>query len=208
MAAETRIFFPLLERQKNYPCKEDGSHYGYAYYKDHIAADCQQRCVYCDVLEEEVGGPEAMQLDHFRPESLPEFQHLVNDPLNIHYGCGRCNRWKSNNWPALGTPHTHNGTEGFVDPFAVDRLKYFSIERDGRIKPTAPPAPYMIRLLHLDREFLRKLRYKRILMAQVEKRVADLEAELQADAQAGRLSAPEKMLTVINLWKQVRTALK
>lgn len=207
MTVELRIFFPTLKRQPKYSCKDDGSYYGYARYKEEIASDCQRRCVYCDVHEDEVGGTEAMQLDHFRPYSLSGFAHLENDPNNLHYGCGRCNRWKSDKWPALGTSGTHDGTDGFIDPFAEDRLKYFKVHTDGRIEPVNPPARYMIKLLHLEREFLRKVRQRRLLMAEVDRRVAALEAELEADASAGRKSDPNRVLEVLRLWKKVRATL-
>src|SRR5688572_13506451 len=106
-----RLFFPKLTRQGTYAVKADGKFYAYSHYRIEIAHDCQNRCVYCDATAAEVGGAEAMQLDHFRPESYPEFVHLVNDPRNIHYACGRCNLWKSDLWPARGSETTHNGSE-------------------------------------------------------------------------------------------------
>ena len=193
----TRVFFPMLVRQGGYPRKADGSHYVYERYRSHVADDCQRRCVYCDAKEDEVGGPEAMQLDHFRPDSFPEFQHLVNDPLNLHYACARCNLWKSNNWPARGTAHTHNGADGFVDPFEEDRLNYFSVAPDGQIEPIRPPANYIVGLLHLKREFLRKVREKRLLMVEWRALRARLKAELKADDEAGRQTDPRKVLDFI-----------
>jgi hypothetical protein len=199
----TRVFFPVLARQGGYPRKADGSYYGYAHYRTHIAADCQSRCVYCDAKEDEVGGAEAMQLDHFRPEAFPEFEHLINDPLNLHYACARCNLWKSNYWPARGTPHTHDGTDGFVDPFVEDRLKYFSIRPDGQIEPLRPPASYIVGLLHLKREFLRKVREKRLLMVEWRALRIRLKAELQADLDAGRQTDQRKMLGFIETCEQI-----
>ena len=198
-----RIFFPLLVRHGGYPRKNDGSHYGYAHYRALIAADCQQRCVYCDAKEDEVGGAETMQIDHFRPESFPEFEHLINDPLNLHYACARCNLWKSNNWPARGTPHTHDGTDGFVDPFVEDRLNYFAVKPDGQIEPIRSPASYIVGLLHLKREFLRKVREKRMLMVELRALRTKLKAELQADLEAGRQTDPERMLVIIETWERI-----
>jgi hypothetical protein len=199
-----RVFFPILERKGGYPQKEDGGYYDYAYYRVHVAADCQQRCVYCDATDTEV---EAMQLDHFRPESFAEFEALVNDPLNLHYACSRCNRWKWHHWPARGTPHTHDGKNGFVDPFEEDRLKYFEVNPDGQLEPLRPPASYMIGLLHLRREFLRKLREKRLLLVELRLRRATLKAELQADLDAGRLSDPRIMLEFIERWERFEALL-
>jgi len=169
-----RIFFPRLKRQDSYPVKSDGTFYVYAHYREHIAIDCQHRCVYCDAHADEVGGAEAMQLDHFRPESFDEFLLLINDPRNLHYACGRCNLWKSDWWPARGTDATHNGRDGFIDPFAEDRLEYFEVALNGEIRALQPPAGYIVRLLRLDREFLRKLRYLRLLRSLWRKKVADL----------------------------------
>ncbi len=192
-----RSFFPILTRRPTYPRKPDGTHYDYTFYRQHIAEDCQRRCVYCDATEDDVGGPEAMQVDHFRPGSFNEFSHLFNDPLNLHYGCGRCNLWKSNKWPARGTPHTHDGTDGFLDPFVDDRLAYFSVDATGRIYPLQPPAHYIVRLLHLEREFLRRLREKRLLLAEAKRRWTTLKSELQADIDAGRQTDPTKVLELL-----------
>ena len=172
------MFFPRLQRQADYPRTPEGEFYGYARYREHVATDCQHRCVYCDALAEDVGGAEAMQLDHFRPESLEEYALLVNDPRNLHYSCSRCNLLKSNHWPARGTDATHNGRDGFIDPFAEDRLAYFGIGANGEIRQLQPPASYMIRLLRLDREFLRKLREKRQLQATAKVMVGALRARI------------------------------
>jgi hypothetical protein len=200
-----RTFFPILVRQGGYPRKEDGSYYGYPRYRDHIAADCLHRCVYCDATDEEV---DAMQIDHFRPESFPEFEALINVPQNLHYACSRCNRWKWDHWPARGTPHTHNGTDGFVDPFEVDRSAYFAIGPDGQIEALQQPAAYIIGLLHLKREFLRKLREKRTLLVELGARRAALKAELQADVDAGRRSDPKIILEFIERWERIDALLK
>jgi hypothetical protein len=190
MSAESeRIFFPLLKRQDSYPIKPDGSFYIYTYYREHIAQDCAHRCVYCDALADEVGGAEAMQLDHFRPESFDEFGHLINNPRNLHYACGRCNLLKSNHWPARGIDAPHNGKDGFIDPFDDDRLAYFEISLNGEIRAIKSPATYVIRLLRLDREFLRKLRELRILKSRWRKKVTDI----RRMAEAGKLPHPKEL---------------
>src|SRR6266478_6822060 len=97
-------FFPLLKRRDPYEKKDTGEYYHYTHYRVVIAEDCQGRCVYCDVHEDEIGGRECMELDHFRPYSITEFNHLEHNPLNLHHSCRRCNLLKSNHWPATGTP--------------------------------------------------------------------------------------------------------
>lgn len=189
MSLSDSLFFPELTRSDSYPVKTNGEFYVYSRYRSEVAEDCQHRCVYCDAKVSEVGGPEAMQLDHFRPESFSEYADLVNDPHNIHYSCGRCNIWKSNWWPAQGRVETHNGVEGFIDPFADDRRAYFKITHDGRIQSLQPPAAYMVRLLRLDRKFLRKLRELRMLRHQLRERVV----EIRRNAEAGELPHPEEL---------------
>lgn len=179
-----RLFFPKLCRCGDYPKKNDGSYYGYAYYREHIRTDCQQRCVYCDSHECDVGGAEAMQLDHFRPESI--FDALVNDPLNLHYGCARCNLLKSNHWPAGKADYCHDCQVGFIDPFAEDRAEYFEVSEDGTLTARRPPAQYIIGLLHLQRAHLRKLRLRRILFAEFRATVARIRAEAEANVKAGK----------------------
>jgi len=187
------LFFPVLTRRNSYSVKGNGEFYVYSHYRTEVAEDCQHRCVYCDAMADEVGGAESMQLDHFRPESLSEYEHLINDPANIHYACGRCNLWKSNWWPALGSNDTHNGSDGFIDPFVEDRRTYFEIASDGSIKPLRPPAVYMIRLLRLDRQFLRKLRELRMLKFVWRQRVA----EMRRKAEAGQVPDPAQLAVTL-----------
>jgi hypothetical protein len=160
-------FYPKLVRRAKYLTKNNGKFYVYARYRDEIGEDCLRRCVYCDAHEEDVGGDSVMELDHFRPISFTEFKHLTNDPQNLHYSCRSCNNLKREYWPARGTAKTYVGTDGFVDPFLVNRLDYFSCQSNGQIKAKTPPAAYMIGLLGLDRPFMRRLRQKRILMSQI-----------------------------------------
>jgi len=156
-------FFPVLKRRAAYATKQDGSYYYYTHYRGEIAEDCQGRCVYCDAHEDEVGGRECMELDHFRPFSLAEFAHLGHDPFNLHHACGRCNRLKSNHWPAAGTPHTWVEDFGFIDPFVHKPSEFFEVKEDGELRALKPPAGYLIRLLALNRPYLKVLRRRRIL---------------------------------------------
>jgi len=204
----SRIFFPRLFRCGNYPVKGDGGNFGYAYYRELIAVECQRRCVYCDAFEDEVGGAEAMQIDHFRPESFPEFEHLRDVPTNLHYACGRCNLLKWSHWPARGTAATHNGQDGFIDPFVEDRLEYFRIRSNGQIEGLRPPSQYIIRLLHLRREFLRKLRERRLLWRELEERVAAIKQRLESDQEARQLSDPAELLELISAFSDVARALR
>ena len=117
MANET-LFFPTLSRRCEYSKTRSGGYYAdYDRYRQEIREDCLGRCVYCDTHENETGGSESMELDHFRPQIYSEFAQLSNDPHNLLWACRGCNRLKWHHWPALGTEGTVNGEEGFIDPF-------------------------------------------------------------------------------------------
>lgn len=164
------LFFPKLARRLEYKEKASGGYLSYRSYKQEIRQDCKLRCYYCDAHEREVGGAEHMQLDHFRPKSLPQFEHLENDPINLVYACAACNRLKWNDWPA-GDEHTitEEGL-GYIDRFDDDNgnvHEYVTISDDGRLEPRNHPAPYVIAHLALNREARRMLREIRLTRAAI-----------------------------------------
>lgn len=162
--ANESLFFPRLSRRKQYTKTRNGRYYAdYTMYKQEIREDCLGRCVYCDSHENETGGAESMELDHFRPQKYAEFAHLTNDPHNLLLACRGCNRLKGPHWPALGTEGTVNGDEGFIDPFAENRLNYFQVFRGGKIDSIKPPGNYIIKLLALNRFSRKRLRELRII---------------------------------------------
>ena len=120
------------------------------------------RCVYCDCHENELNGPGSMNLDHFRPKKYPQFRHLVNDPYNLVWACGTCNRGKWDHWPALGTDGTVVGNEGFIDPFVENRRDYFDVSENGKLVALKAPAKYMIALLALNRQHAKMKRKMRL----------------------------------------------
>ena len=177
-------FFRRLTRRIAYSQRSKSDYHPYAYYRAHyhheIAEDCANRCVYCDEHEGEIGGREAMQIDHFRPHSRPEFGHLKDVPSNFHHSCARCNNWKRAKWPSTDPNNSHDGSAGFIDPFADDRKLYFQILSDGEVRGLNPVGNYLIRLFALNRPYLRLLRLRRILRAQLETYRREREPEWEA----------------------------
>src|SRR5215212_6748366 len=114
MRAMSDLFFPNLLRRIQYTAKKNGQFYEYRYYKQEVREDCLGRCIYCDSHENEVGGVECMELDHFRPKKYDEYKHLVNDPRNLVWTCRGCNRLKTSVWPALGLDGLIRNHEGFI----------------------------------------------------------------------------------------------
>ena len=154
------LFFPALQRRKQYRLTRTGEYYAdYGEYKQEIREDCLGRCVYCDCHENELGGPESMNLDHFRPRK--HFEHLANNPYNLVWACTGCNRFKLDHWPALESNDTVSGEEGFIDPFTEERIDYFEIHQDGELIPLKPPAAYVISLLMLNRPIPKRQRRSR-----------------------------------------------
>ena len=172
IAPITSEFFPSLKRREKYTTKSNGECYAYRYFRENyqheIAEDCVCRCVYCDSHEQEMGGREQMQIDHFRPYTRAGFEHLENLPENFHHACGRCNSLKSDKWPSTHPTEPHDGSVGFVDPFADDRRRYFKVAEDGELIPLQPPAEYLIRVLALNRRHLKLLRLLRIYRSLLE----------------------------------------
>jgi len=158
--------YPLLKRRKRYRTKNNGEYYGYANYKDEIAEDSQDRCVYCDARGSELGGREMMQLDHFRPQKT--FPDLINNPFNLVLSCSRCNLLKRHDWtvPQNNDVLTYVDGVGYIDPFETDRLQFFVVESNGRLSSKQPPAQYIIDKLALNRRFLQLNRIKRNLLFQ------------------------------------------
>jgi|ERR1035438_9747093 hypothetical protein len=166
------LFFPSLKRRRSYSTKGNGRFYSYRYFREsfqyEIAEDCACRCVYCDVHENEVGGREQMEIDHFRPYTRKGFEHLEDNPDNFHHACGRCNLLKSDKWPSAHPTEPHDGIVGFIDPFADNRRLYFRVAADGELTAQRPPAQYLIRVLALNRRYLKLLRLRRIYRARLQ----------------------------------------
>lgn len=173
-------FFCQLSRRNKYSMRGDGSMYSYRYYRENfqheIAEDCNMRCVYCDCHESVMGGRDAMQIDHFRPYSIPRFEALENNPNNFHHACGRCNLLKNHHWPSTQQDFSHDGSVGFIDPFLELRAEFFCVKDDGTLEPIKPPAHYLIKLLALNRPHLKLLRRRRLQIAGFKNLLSDFQA--------------------------------
>lgn len=187
------MFYPHLTRQDKYDLKDENdenSFYGYSHYREIIEKDCLSRCVYCDVLLTE-HAYEGMHLDHFRPQK--HFSSLSSNPRNLVLTCPKCNRLKSCHWPGekIITKPSHNGINGFIDPFVEDISAYVEVSNNGELIPIKGPAPYFISLLKLNRDSRIQVRRRRILLTQKEKIVEamlSLSDELIESLMAGNIT--------------------
>jgi hypothetical protein len=208
----SQLFFGPLRRRPRYAVKADGDYYSYAYYRKlfqhEIAEDCCERCVYCDSHESDMGGREAMQLDHFRPYTRVGFEHLENDPSNFHHACGRCNLLKSDWWESTVADSPHDGQKGFIDPFTDLRRDYFDVANDGELIPKQGPAEYLIGLLELNRLHLKRLRELRILRSRLEFRICQQQPLLEAALQADETMKDEAIRTALELLRLARLCIR
>lgn len=176
------MHFPQISRRPNYKKTRLGT--DYANYREHleeISEDCKNRCVYCDISMEEMGG-EGMHLDHFQPKRY--FPELATSPANLVLACPRCNALKSDWWPAA-TGECNGGAHGFIDPFDPRKYSCFWIDDLGFIRVKNAPYGYMIDLMTLNRPSRLAVRRHRILRERVAQLLQKLTAESQAIIQGG-----------------------
>ena len=85
----------LIEKDKaNQP--KSGS---YPDWKEQIAKECFNQCIYCSINEAQFGGIDHYHIEHYKPKSIERFKDLEDDICNLFYSCPICNRFKSNDWP-------------------------------------------------------------------------------------------------------------
>jgi hypothetical protein len=196
-------FFPNITRTETYETKDDGSYYSYSYYRMQVSTDCQQRCVYCDAMINEIGH-EGFNLDHFRPQEI--FPELSDSPENLVIACSKCNRWKSSHWPIdKNSKESHDGFVGFVEPFKHNRQEYFNVENCGTITAVKGPSEYIVKLLHLNRPSRILIRRNRLLSC----RIDDLLklADFTIDEATALLKKGQPRAEVIEMLERARSAI-
>lgn len=136
-----------------------GAHPGrlghYTKYRSLVREDFSACCAYCLLHETVAAGPEAFELDHFRPQSHPAFRHLADDFFNLYYACHVCNRAKGPAWP---TEELSTAGYRFVDLCAEMFSDHFRQDQSGRWLPLTPAAAYTLERIRLNRRHLCELR--------------------------------------------------
>jgi hypothetical protein len=198
------VYFPTINRRSVYKLTRKNTYYAdYKIYYEEIAEDCQYRCVYCDVLLDEIGG-EGMHLDHFKPQQ--HFPNLANSPLNLVLACAKCNQLKSDWWPEV-TGNANGGQNGFVDPFDANRNSYFEVGVLGEIVPKLPPSQYFIELLSLNRMNRIITRRKRAIISRAHIALARIQQELENISQLPASELQAKLPDLIQALGGVRKLL-
>jgi uncharacterized protein (TIGR02646 family) len=142
----------LIKRHTPYPSYSD-----YRRYRSHLRQDFSYGCAYCTIHENEWGGLRHFHIDHFRPKS--RFPQLITDYENLVYACDVCSCYKGDDWPS--DDPLRDGV-GYLDPCQHDYDKHFENDpTTGYTNGLTPPARYMVERLHINRQFLIRLRRKR-----------------------------------------------
>jgi len=133
--------------------------------KDHVRTEAHERCVYCGIFENYIGGRNAFHKDHYRPKS--KFPELENTLSNIYYACPICNIFKSNAWP--NEPVDDHGSAAFPDPALIEYGTMFeSNQSKGLIEGSYVESRYIQNVLHLNRPQLIMTRREYYLNRRVE----------------------------------------
>lgn len=98
----------------------------YGDYKPYLQPLFRSRCAYCISHEEVMGGYDAMEVDHFRPSSQPDFKLLKKKWANLYYACRLCNGRKLNHWP---TNEQNARGFRFIDPCEDDPDDHIRLTR-------------------------------------------------------------------------------
>ncbi len=119
----------------------------YTEWKQQIADECYNQCVYCSIHENPWGGIDHYHIDHFRPQSkFEKFTHIIT---NLYYACPICNKFKSDDWQnepddleviCYPDPSDHN----YSDLFEID-------VNDFTLKGKYISSKYLINRLYLNR---------------------------------------------------------
>jgi len=136
----------------------------YSDWKQQIADDCYNQCVYCSIHESPWGGIDHYHIDHFRPQS--KFENLKNTITNLYYSCPICNKFKSDDWQnepddleviCYPDPSDYN----YSDLFEVDITNY-------TLKGKYVSSMYLINRLYLNRPQLVYERREHLLKLKAE----------------------------------------
>lgn len=203
------MFFPPLSRkpEENYHNANGKFYSDYKRNRSKIEDDCKHRCVYCDILTDEMGG-EGMQLDHFRPQA--HFPELKSDPFNLVLSCPKCNVLKSDDWPANHNNNlTFENNVGYLDYFSHRIGNYLEVNDKGNICSIEHPTDYMIARMQLNRRSRVIVRYSRIMMKKREElsssitvKMEDLHKKMMADT-ITKAEATELLEKLIDLKKRL-----
>ena len=133
----------------------------YRDYKPYLRREANEKCVYCAIGENPIGGYDHFHVEHFRPKSLAQFTHLLNDFENLFYACAICNRFKSNDWP--NDPVSDHSIISYPDPKDIDYNILFESQENGLLEGRYVASKYVVERLNLNRPQLINERREKLM---------------------------------------------
>lgn len=175
----------------------------YGDWKDQIADECGNRCVYCGLSEGRGGGRRNYHVDHFRPKSLQRFANLRKVIQNLYLACSVCNCFKSNHWP--NDPRNDHSVEAFIDPAEHDYNELFVISpMSYEASSTYVAGAFVIEQLFLNRPHLLAERRLVFVINELGKRQDALDLVIQKLFDSESDVAREMLKEVLATAKEIR----
>ena len=116
--------------------------------KKYLSKDFNNRCAYCDDLDNIYAGQESYAVEHFAPKE--KFPHLKFVYDNLLYACPFCNRAKSDDWPSDDPNKNIVGECGYVSPCSIEYSYHLDRdEKTGEIYSKTKLGEYMYNHLKL-----------------------------------------------------------
>ncbi|MDP8269001.1 MAG: HNH endonuclease [Candidatus Tenebribacter davisii] len=134
----------VINKKKTTPQKQISK---YGDYKSYLRDEAKNRCVYCAIHENSLGGVDHFHIEHYKPQS--KFPELINNYNNLFYSCPICNRFKSNDWP--NEPNQDHSVISYPNPNGTNYNELFDIDEHGILKSTLVAPSYVINKLCLNR---------------------------------------------------------
>lgn len=173
----------------------------YYEWKDYLAKEAKNQCVYCAIHVNPFGGIRNFHVEHYRPKSLKDFEHLEHEYSNLFFACSICNCFKGADWP--NEPNDKLDIKCYPDPTKIDYSELFQYNSDYSITGTNFASKYIVEKLFLNRPQL-LLERKAFALSQeikdVFNKLKNLTNKLK-EKQDGVVTAREKLLynTVITI---------
>jgi 5-methylcytosine-specific restriction endonuclease McrA len=151
------------------PAKKPNHGTTYKHWKEFLAEEGYNQCVYCAVHDSALGGIRNFHVEHYKPKADPRFAHLENDYSNLFYACPICNSFKGDDWPA--DPRINHSNICYPNPSRVNYCSLFDTDNNLMlIRGKNVAARYLIAKLHLNRT--------QLILARREHRLAEKADEI------------------------------
>lgn len=150
------------------------------HWKEQIAKECNNQCIYCCIKDGRFGGLRNFHIEHYKPKSKRCFKHLINNIKNLYLSCPICNSFKKDDWP--NNPNKNLDIPCYPDPSKINygdiiNLDIVNFSISGKKIATR----YMIERIYLNRPQLilerrrwYKLRERRDLFTNVRHNIEKL----------------------------------